>query len=422
MTVHRVCLILILLAATTTACSREPAASNAPAAGGSSEGADWQVTVQPLELPAGPGTSEPQLTSSDRGAILSWIEQQGNMSTLRFVERTGDRWSTPRTVVAGDNWFRSWADVPMVMRMRDGTLVANFYPATDPLVEAYDLRLTYSRDDGQTWSRPVAPHHDTTKTQHGFASLVELPDRQLGVIWLDGRDQELNTTDREGGSMAMYFARFDQQWKQLEESPVNTRVCECCQTSAAVTSSGVLAAFRDRSPREIRDIHATRLENGKWTPARPVHVDNWEIDACPVNGPALSARGEQVAAAWFTAKDEKSQAYVAFSKDGGRSWANPVRLDDEATLGHVDVELLDDGSAVATWMEFAQQRAWLRMRRIEPGGARSRAVDLTPVRVTGYPRLARHGSELLAVWTETGEGNDAAQQRVRGARVRLPGL
>jgi hypothetical protein len=46
-------------------------------------------------------------------------------------------------------------------------------------------------------------------------------------------------------------------------------------------------------------------------------------------------------------------------------------------------------------------------------------VDLTPVRVTGYPRLARQGDELVAVWTEAGEG-EGAMQRVKGVVVKLP--
>ena len=34
----------------------------------------------------------------------------------------------------------------------------------------------------------------------------------------------------------------------------------------AVTSDGVITAFRDRSDKEIRDIAVSRLENGTWTP------------------------------------------------------------------------------------------------------------------------------------------------------------
>lgn len=378
----------------------------------------WNVTMQPVATPAAANSAQPQLTSSPAGVILSWLEQSGATATLKFAERTSSGWSEPRTVTASDNWFVSWADVPTVMRMSDGTLVATTNPNIDPTIEAYELQLAWSRDNGKSWSAPITPHHDGTKTQHGFPSLFELPGPSLGLVWLDGRDQELNTADRDGGAMALYFAQFDRNWKQTAETAANTRVCECCPTSVAMTDEGPVTAFRDRSPREIRDINVSRLENGRWTDARPVHVDNWEIDACPVNGPALSARGREVVAAWFTAKDDKPRAYAAFSSDAGRTWGEPIRLDGESTLGHVDVEMLDDGSAVATWVEFAEQRSRLQTRRVERTGVRSRAVDVTPARPVGYPRLARRGNELVFAWTEGAEAPGNPEQ-VKTAVVKV---
>ena len=185
-----------------------------------------------------------------------------------------------------------------------------------------------------------------------------------------------------------------------------------------VTPDGIVAAFRDRSAKEIRDIHVTRLENGTWSDAQIVHADNWEIDACPVNGPALSARGRQLAAAWFTGKDDKGRAFAAFSTDAGRTWSAPIRLDDQEALGHVDVEMLDDGSAVATWVEFADNRSQFRMRRIEPSGMRSPPITISgDSRVSGYPRVARSGNELVFAWTEGAESE--GMQKVKGAIARL---
>ena len=95
-----------------------------------------------------------------------------------------------------------------------------------------------------------------------------MPDRALGVVWLDGRDQELNTTDPLGGSMDVYFTSFDVMWKQATESSINRGVCECCQTAAVMTADGPLVAFRDRTNKEIRDIHVTRLDGGGPGPMR----------------------------------------------------------------------------------------------------------------------------------------------------------
>lgn len=404
-------LVLAALVAAAGGCSRpqpqagdaEPAAAPTPPA--------WNVTVEPLAVPAGAQTTYPQLTASARGVILSWMENEATAPTLKFAERTGAGWSPARTVAASDNWFLSAADVSTVMRMSDGTLVATTYPAVDPSIEAYDLRLSYSRDEGKTWSRLITPHHDGTKTQHGFASPFEMPGGGLGLIWLDGR----------AGDMSLYFTSFDKAWQQSAERAVDDRACECCQTSVAVTSDGPLVAFRDRSPREIRDIHASLMTEGKWSQPRPVHVDNWRIEACPVNGPAVSARGRQAAAAWFTVKDDQGQAYAAFSEDAGRTWGDPIRLDDGIAEGHVDVEILEDGAAVATWVEYAQERSQFRMRRIDASGATSASVTIQngeTGRVSGYPRVARQGNELIFAWAESTPGT-RDERAVKAALVRV---
>jgi hypothetical protein len=411
---------LALVAATLPiACGRseEPAtAPDGPAA--------WSIGVEPIASPAAAGSFAPQLTRSSAGVLLSWIERTGEMSRLRFAERTADGWSETRTAAAGANWFASWADAPSVLRLSDGTLVANWFVNTRPEIEAYDLYLARSEDDGRTWTTPMKPHRDRTTTQHGFASLFEMQDG-LGLVWLDGRDMENNTTDPEGGVMTLRFTSFNRAWRQGPDVAVNSRVCECCQTAAVVTDYGVMAAFRDRNEREIRDIAIARLEGGRWTTPQVVHADNWEVDTCPVNGPALSTNGQQVVAAWFTVKEGIGHAYLSFSEDAGNRWSAPVRLDDEQSLGYVDVEMLDDGSAVATWVEFADQRRHFRMRRVDQSGAASPSSVIAGTgegRVTGYPRVARNGDELVFAWTEsTGtESGEGTGQHVKGAVARLP--
>ena len=406
-------------------CGRTAPSDERAGARDTASSASWSVAVQPTPYPSGPNSSEPQLTSSNRGVILSWVERAGAMAQLKFAERTPSGWSQPTTVASGSNWFLSYADPPTVLRRPDGTLLASWLVSTNPIYEGSDLQVSYSQDNGKTWARPFTPHHDGTQQQHAFPSFFELPGNGLGVIWLDGRDTQPSDANPEGGPMALRYAAYDAQWKRTAEGAVDLRACECCATSAAVTSDGVLVAFRDRTEKEMRDIAVVRLENGTWTDATRVHNDNWEVYACPVNGPALSARGRQAAVAWFTVKNDQGQAYAAFSGDAGRSWGAPIRLDDAASLGRVDVELLDDGSAAATWVEYANRRAQFRLRRVEPSGARSAAITVAGVQgssASGFPRLARYGDELVFAWTERaqGAGESDSALTVHTAVARLP--
>jgi len=392
---------------------------------GAAQGAD--MTPQAIATPATGVSAQPQLTVSSRGVLLSWIERTGELATLKFAERTANGWSDARTVAAGRDWFVNWADVPSVMRLPNGTLVGHWLQKSGPDTYAYDVRLSYSTDDGAHWSPSFTPHHDGTKTEHGFASLFPLGDG-LGAIWLDGRNMTPTAGHDEhgGGAMTVHFGRFDKDWKQVEEAVVDARVCECCPTAAAVTSEGVIAAFRDRSQGEIRDIYTSRLVNGKWSEPAALHADGWKIAACPVNGPAVSAAGRHVAASWFTVKGDaatggQGQAYLAFSADAGRTYGAPIRVDDGGSLGRVDVALVPDGSAaIASWIEFADQRSQFRVRRIGRNGERSAPVTIAGLaagRASGYPRMALHGRELVFAWTESGAGGAL---QVKTASAALP--
>jgi hypothetical protein len=381
----------------------------------------WDPRIDPAGTPAGPNSLAPQLTVSRRGPLLSWIERSGELATLKFSEWTSSSWSAPLTVTSGTDWFVNWADVPSVMRLSDGTLAAHWLQKSGAGSYAYDLRLAYSSDDGHNWSRSFTPHHDGTRTEHGFASLFELPEGGLGVVWLDGRAMKNHGNGGHGGpgggAMSLRFAQYDRSWKQIQDQALDLRVCDCCPTAAVVTADGPIAAFRDRSDREVRDIHVTRRTGGKWTPSRAVHADGWAIEACPVNGPMLSARGQNVAVSWFTIQQGQGHAFVSFASDAGKTFGTPVRLDDDGALGRVDVDLMSDQSAVATWIEISGQQAQFKVRRVWPDGSRSPSVTVSALaagRASGYPRLAAHGEELLFAWTDASNG--ATQIRTAIAR------
>ena len=387
----------------------------------------WPLAVQRLTSAAPAGSAQPQLTVSARGVLLSWVERDGDTATLRFAERNTGGWSAPRTVASGTDWFVNWADVPSALRLANGTIVAHWLQKSGPGTYAYDVRLAYSTDDGRRWSPSFTPHHDGTKTEHGFASLFELPQGGVGVVWLDGRAMKSAGGHAHGpgaqGAMSLRFAAFDRQWKQTAETVVDARVCECCPTAAAVTSEGPVAAFRDRSGEEVRDIHVARFDLARWLPGRAVHDDGWRIPACPVNGPAISAEGRRVAVAWFTMQAEEGRTFLAFSEDAGRTFGGPIRLDDGGSLGRVDVQILPDGSAAAVWIELTGQRGELRVRRVEPSGERSAAVTVAGLdgsRSSGYPRLAYHGGELTFAWTESSGSGQPAALQVRTATAQLP--
>jgi hypothetical protein len=366
------------------------------------------LKVDALESPAGANSSVPQMTTAGDRVVLSWVEREGKKSSLKFSERTASGWSMPRTVVASDSLMVNSADVPSVRAMPDG-FAAHWMVESGPDPEAYDLRVAWSAD-GKTWTAPVAPNRDKTMTQHGFATLFPLADGGTGVIWLDGR-----ATHGDEGDMQLRSATFDKAHKPLGDSLVDSRVCECCPTSAALSADGPIAAYRRRSMAEIRDIYVTRLTGTKWSMPVRVHADNFKIEACPINGPSVAASGKDVAVAWFTAPKEKESSYVAFSHDGGRTFGKATKVEDEGTLGRMQVALAADGAAIVGWVEFANEKSTFKVRRIDAAGARGPSVAVAQMSGTRFPRLTVAKNEAVVAWTES----EKDSSRVKTARIAL---
>ena len=115
----------------------------------------WLSAVESIAAPATAGSAQPQLSVRGDRLLLSWIERSGDRATLKFADRTGSGWSGPRTVATGTDWFVNWADVPSVVRLADGSLAAHWLQKSAASTYAYDVRLSFSSDDGRSWSTPT---------------------------------------------------------------------------------------------------------------------------------------------------------------------------------------------------------------------------------------------------------------------------
>ena len=99
-------------------------------------------------------------------------------------------------------------------------------------------------------------------------------------------------------------------------------MCDCCQTSAAMSAAGPIIVYRDRSSEEIRDIYVTRYANGDWTP--PVAITMISGKLLAVRERAFcSGAGHFVAVGWFTAKDDSPKVQLALSTDSGNTFRHP---------------------------------------------------------------------------------------------------
>ena len=372
-----------------------------------SESTDNKISkLKLLPSPADSVSAEPYLFTDKNGLVyLSWVGKTKENSLLKFATLNNEQWSEPLTISTGENWFVNWADYPLLAADGAKNMVAHFLEKSEKGTYTYDIKLITSADLGKTWSHSKILHDDGKKAEHGFVSMIPYEDNYF-ISWLDGRHA---ATEGQGGhdeghhgQMTIRGATIDKQGNKSAEWELDNRVCDCCQTSAAITTNGPVVVYRDRSEEEIRDISIVRYVNGHWTSPKIIFPDNWKIDGCPVNGPRADAYGNNLVLAWFSSPDKKAQVNIVFSTDGGATFTAPIRIDEGKGIGRVDVVMLDEKSAVVSWMEGAVIKAV----KVYTNGKKENSMIIASSaesRSSGFPQVTKSGANLIFAWTDEKE-------------------
>lgn len=360
-----------------------------------------------ISVPSNLG-GEPNLFIAPTGLpYLTWVEYLDDSTDVLLLSKlVKDAWTQPDTIAIGTNWFVNWADFPsLVVSTQDSNhLAAHWLQKSDKGTYDYDVRIAQSYDGGQSWGPSFVIHTDGIPAEHGFATMLPLPDGQLFATWLDGRNTK--TAD---GAMTIRTAVFDREGRLAEEAELDNRVCDCCQTDAALTPEGPIVVYRDRSAEEVRDMAIVRKIAGQWSSPKIIAKDHWKINGCPVNGPAIATKGQQVVVGWFSAPENQKQVKITFSLDGGATFNTPVQIDDGNPVGRVDVIWKDDHTAIISWLEEKENHGEIQMAQISIDGqilTKSTLIHTSTSRKSGFPIIEKQGDQLLLAWTKV----DASQQ------------
>jgi len=363
-----------------------------------------RAELNPLEItnPSAPGSLAPGLYAAPNDSlILTWIEPSGTGKALRFAFWKSGKWTAPATVIRSTVLQPDSAAPPSVTKLENGALVAVW----SQLVKSTEkedgnfLFASTSTDAGKTWTTPVRIHSDTGISEHSYDSIAATGPDQATIIWLDSQDWNAKHTYR------LMSATVNSKGAISNEKTVDHDTCTCCPTAFISTPKLALAAYRGHNPEQIRDIKVARLAGGNWQKPLTVHDDLWKINACPVNGPALSASGNRLAVLWFTGSNDQPEVKIAMSDDLGSTFRPPITLDSakEGTrpVGHVAVALMDDGYAVAVWLQHQSSGTAIVARRVSVTG--EQGEDFTIARGTesglGYPRLQKAGGTIMVSWS-----------------------
>lgn len=380
--------------------------------------ADKGVFGEPemLSTPATGKVSGPRLSEGESGdLVLSWMESGESGTDLKFATYEAGDFADASLVVTEPRMFVNWADLPSVLHVNEDHWLAHWLRYSADKTYSYDVVVSQSFDGGASWGEPVAAHTDGTPTEHGFVSVHRDPEG-VALLWLDGRDTAGEASENVlDTSMTLRSAVITPDGDRLREQRVDDSVCDCCQTDVAISTSGPVAVYRDRTADEVRDIYVTRFVDGAWQAGVPLHADNWKIPGCPVNGPSIVAQDNYVAVAWFTAADEKPSVRVAFSNDGGVTFGDPIEIASGRLAGFVGLAILDEDALAISWVSRTETGSnAINIRRVGTDG------QMNPVRTVAtteqlrvFPQLAYHEENLILVWTDEID----EKRQMRAARI-----
>lgn len=379
-------------------------------------GQETPVTIEPIPTPSDSLSSLPYLVQGANNQLyLSWVEKSGVTSILNYSVWSQNQWTTPESISQGADWFVNWADYPMLSANKNGDLLAHFLVKNGTGTYAYDVNIV-QKSAGSHWGKPLVPHHDDTPTEHGFVTVLPLPSGTFQVAWLDGRNTGGDHHDSHG-AMSLRTAILNPEGEITEEYLLDDRVCDCCQTSGALTASGPVIIYRDRSAMEIRDISIVRKVNGTWTSPQIIYPDNWKIAGCPVNGPRAASVGNTVAVAWFSAARNQPEVKVIFSEDGGETFGQPITIDKQNPSGRVDVIMLDKKRAMVSWLAKDSEKSYIKACEVSAGDTTGKPIIVSATddsRGSGFPQMELHEGAVFFAWTA---GDDHTQ--VKSARLKL---
>ena len=364
-----------------------------------------------LPSPAPDNSSLSRVVASESGEIyLSWVSQDAEQATLAFARLTSEGWDAAKVISGGRNWFVNWADFPALSVDSSG-MVAHWLQMSATGTYDYDIRARFYSQDKATWTEARTIHTDGISAEHGFVSMLPLNNGTTLISWLDGREI---VHSEPPGAMTLRAGIFDKSGANVSEWELDHRVCDCCQTSSAMTQKGPIIVYRDRSQQEVRDIYATRLVDGAWTLPEAIYNDNWQIAGCPVNGPSVAAMNKRVAVAWFSAKDDVPKIQLVLSTDSGLSFSEPIVVQSPNTNGRVDTTILDSGNIIVSWMDTTGE-AKIMLSRYDLNGeflGTTEVAGSSASRRSGFPIIEAVGNSVYVTWTDI----DATPQ-VKVARI-----
>ncbi len=273
-----------------------------------------------------------------------------------------------------------------------------------------DIRFSYSKDYGKTFSAPITVNDDGLLTGHSFNEMLLDKQGNISIVWLDGR---LKKSKSKGQGSAIYMAKLnvDKEPVLSANKMVINGTCVCCRLALAHNNKGNLAIlWRHIYGDNIREFALTTL-NEQTTPYQ-VSYDHWQINGCPHQGGALAIdRSNRYHLTWYNQGDKGKGVFYAFSDDAGKSLSTPIAIGEQAAqAGHPHLSE-HNGIIDIVWTQFTgvKHQLW-QQRSIDNGKTFSKAkVIASANNGADRPFIIHYQNKSYVSWQRFKQGHWLSQ-------------
>ena len=382
----------------------------------------------------GAASATPSIAVAGRGVAIAWGARAPGGAADVYLAMSADGARTfgePVRVNENPGTARLGGELPPRIAMRDNRVTVLWTARSDTT----SIRVATSEDGGRTFGVSRELQRSGAEGDRGWPALAADLAGGVHAIWLDHRGLASPSSsptgvhhghDRtaaahaDGVAMAQKSALF---YSDLSGERELTRgVCYCCKTALAAGRDGaIFAAWRHVYPGNIRDIAFTLSRDGGRTFAAPQRVskDQWQLEGCPDDGPALAVDGRRtVHIVWptVTASPEPHKAIFYATTTDGRAFTPRARVSPAGhNTAHPQVAVDDGGQVWVLWDEIvaSRRRVFVAVRQGNGAFDAPRALSGEAASAS-YPVAAVADGTLVAAWVEgTPADSQIVVRRVR---------
>ncbi|WP_214660624.1 sialidase family protein [sulfur-oxidizing endosymbiont of Gigantopelta aegis] len=291
---------------------------------------------------------------------------------------------------------------------------------TTPLKKRYtgNIRFSVSNDQGQNFSKPITINDNLDMTGHRFEALAVNDQGVIFMAWLDKRERlKAKQQGKKYNGAALYYSYSKDGGKSFSKNQsIMSHSCECCRVVMAIDKDQLpVVMWRNIYGKNTRDHALVKfLSQDKAGKVVQVSHDNWQLDACPHHGPAISIETNGIVSnyhlVWFNNAPQRHGLFYSRMSDPNKtaqsSPKEPISIGNyDKGASHPDV-LSIANKVWLVWREYdgENESIWLQVSNDQGDSWQQSKIIAQTQSGSDYPFLIHDQGTVYLQWQTKEQG------------------